>query len=320
MLQDSATLSQESEIAAAIDRLAQALQSGSEAASSEVVEEASKPFAFSWEAMQGLLEMAKDQALYYAPYLAGAAAVLVVGWLVSRVARGLLRRILERAKVDGTLVSFFCSTAYMGMMTFVVISAIGQLGVNTASLVAILGAATFAIGFALQGSLSNFASGILMILFRPIRQGDLVEAGGITGVVDEVGVFATVINTRDNKRAIVANGNIMGQNIINYTANGKLRVDMTFGIGYDDDMNLAVAAMREVLERDDRILKTPAPTIACVEHGASSVNFVCRPYVKPEHYWDVWFDTHQAVKEAFDAQGITIPYPQRDVHLIPVEA
>ena len=274
-------------------------------------------FDFSMDGLASLAVTAKDKVIDFAPALGAAVATLVIGWLVARFASRVLRKILTKAKVDMTLVNFFSSTAYMILMTFVAISAIGQLGVNTTSLVAILGAATFAIGFALQGSLANFASGILMILFRPIRHGDLVEAGGVLGIVDEVGVFATTINTLDNKRAIVSNGKIMGENIINYSTNGTLRVDMTFGIGYSDDMDKAITIMRKVLTEDKRVLSDPAPVVSVVEHGASSINLVCRPYVKPEHYWDVWFDTHKSVKEEFDDQGISIPFPQRDVHMIP---
>ncbi|MBL4770669.1 MAG: mechanosensitive ion channel [Planctomycetes bacterium] len=266
--------------------------------------------------MQGLGSSARDNLIGFAPKVAGAIAVLLIGWIVARFLKRILQGVLDRAKVDSTLTNFLCNTSYMALMVFVAISAIGQLGVNTASFVAILGAATFAVGFALQGSLSNFASGVMMILFRPIRQGDLVEAGGVLGTVVEVGVFATIINTLDNKRAIVANGNIMGGNIINYSANGMLRVDMTFGIGYGDDMNKAMSIMQSILAADERVLKDPSPDIACAEHGESSVNFVCRPYVHPDHYWDVWFDTHKAVKEQFDAQGISIPFPQRDVHMM----
>ena len=322
MQQEALPQESSSDLAQAIHRLADSIaaSAGAELPPAESVEPAAEPFQINWDAAMDLIVLGKEKLLHYAPHLAAAAAVLLIGWLAARLVSRLLRRVLERAKVDGTLVSFFCSTAYMALMTFVIIAAIGQLGVNTASFVAILGAATWAIGFALQGSLSNFASGILMILFRPIRQGDLVEAGGVLGRVEEVGVFATIITTLENKKAIVSNGNIMGQNIINYTANGKLRVDMVFGIGYDDDMDKAMSIMREVVEADPRVLSDPKPRIACKEHGSSSVNFVCRPYVLPQHYWDVWFDTHQKVKEQFDAQGISIPFPQRDVHMIPAQS
>lgn len=269
--------------------------------------------------LQHYLTLAKDKAIEYAPNVLGAIVILVVGWFVARMITGLMRKALGKSKLDPTLINFSASVTYMAMMAFVFISAVGKLGVPTASFVAVLGAAGFAVGFAMQGSLSNFAAGVMLMIFRPMREGDLVEAGGVLGVVAEVGVFATIINTLENKRAVVSNSAVTGGNIINYTTNGNLRVDMTFGIGYGDDMDKAMQVMTEILEADERVLASPAPTVACVGHGASSVDFVCRPFVKPEHYWDVWFDTHKKVKEAFDAQGISIPFPQRDVHLFQAE-
>jgi small conductance mechanosensitive channel len=267
------------------------------------------------EGLQGWLETAQDKLFDFLPSLMAAVVIVLLGWLASKMITGLVRSTLGKSKLDGTLVSFLSSMLYMVLMVFVVISAITKLGVNTTSFVAILGAAGFAVGFAMQGSLSNFAAGVMMMIFRPIREGDLVEAGGVLGTVHEVGVFATVINTLENKRAIVANSSITGGNIINYTANGQLRVDMTFGIGYGDDIDKAMSIMEGILASDERVLADPAPTVALFEHGDSSVNFVCRPHVKPEHYWAVWFDTHKAVKQAFDEQGVSIPFPQRDVHL-----
>jgi len=269
--------------------------------------------------LQHYVILAKDKAIEYAPAVLGAIAILILGWIVARLITALMRKALGRSKLDPTLINFAASVTYMGLMAFVFISAISQLGVNTASFIAVLGAAGFAVGFALQGSLSNFAAGVMLMIFRPMREGDLVEAGGVLGIVSEVGVFATIINTLENKRAVISNSAITGGNIINYSVNGNLRVDMTFGIGYGDDMDKAMELMMGVLKADERVLATPAPTVACVGHGASSVDFVCRPFVHPDHYWDVWFDTHKKVKEAFDAAGVSIPFPQRDVHMFPVE-
>ena len=267
------------------------------------------------EGFQAWITSLKDRAIEFLPDLAAAIAIVLIGWMVAKMLTAILDRALTRAKVDTTLVKFLGSCTYMGLMAFVIISAITKLGVNTASFVAVIGAASFAVGFAMQGSLSNFAAGVMLMIFRPLRAGDLVEAGGVLGVVHEVGIFATIINTLENKRAIIANSEITGGNIINYTANGSLRVDMTFGIGYGDDMDKAQTIMERVLSEDSRVLKDPAPTVACVGHGASSVDFVCRPHVHPDHYWDVWFDTHKRVKEEFDREGVSIPFPQRDVHL-----
>lgn len=271
-------------------------------------------------ALQQWLLDAKDKLIDYLPTLIAAIAILVVGWFIARFVTNLVRKAMRRGKVDETLAGFLAHMVYMALMAFVVISAITKLGVSTASFVAILGAASFAVGFAMQGSLSNFAAGVMLMIFRPMRKGDLVEAGGVLGTVEEVGVFATIIHTLENKRAILANSTVTDGNIINYSANGKLRVDMTFGIGYEDDIDEAIATMEEILAADPRVLKDPAPTVALFEHGDSSVNFVCRPYVEPAHYWDVWFDTHKAVKKAFDAKGISIPFPQRDVHLFQASA
>ena len=260
-----------------------------------------------------------EKAVDYAPAVLGALVILVLGWMVAKLITGGIRKALGKSKLDPTLINFCASCTYMGLMAFVFISAVGKLGVPTASFIAVLGAAGFAVGFAIGGSLSNFAAGVMLMIFRPMREGDLVEAGGVLGIVDEVGVFATIINTLENKRAVVANSTITGGNIINYTTNGNLRVDMTFGIGYGDDMDKAMELMLGVLQADERVLQDPAPTVACMGHGASSVDFVCRPHVKPEHYWDVWFDTHKKVKEAFDEAGVSIPFPQRDVHLFAPE-
>ncbi|MFT6362653.1 MAG: small conductance mechanosensitive channel [Planctomycetota bacterium] len=264
----------------------------------------------------GYIEAAKEKAIEFAPSLLGAIIIMLLGWIVARMITAILRKALGKSKLDPTLINFATSCLYFALLAFVFIAAATKLGLDTGSFVAVIGAATFAIGFALQGSLANFAAGVMLMIFRPIREGDLIEAGGVLGIVDEIGVFATVMNTLDNKRAVIANASITGGNIINYTTNGMLRVDMTFGIGYGDDMDKAIELMEAVLAQDDRVLAEPAPTVACTGHGASSVDFVCRPHVKPEHYWDVWFDTHKKVKEAFDANGVSIPYPQRDVHMI----
>ena len=316
-------------LAEAIEKLAEAVSAQGAAAGTEGAEAAEAPSGEAVEALDQLtdvpvdlegfqvwLNTAKEKLIEFVPQLVAALVILIVGWMVVKIITALVRKALGKSKLDPTLINFLTSCLSMALMAFVIISAITKLGVNTASFVAILGAAGFAVGFAMQGSLSNFAAGVMLMIFRPMRVGELVEAGGVLGTVEEVGVFATTINTLENKRAIVANSTITGGNIINYSANGALRVDMTFGIAYEADMDQAMALMNEVLAADSRVLKDPPATVACVEHGASSVNFVCRPYVHPDHYWDVWFDTHKKVKEAFDKAGIGIPFPQRDVHLI----
>jgi len=222
---------------------------------------------------------------------------------------------MTRARVDAILTSFLTNMTYMVLMVLVVISALGQLGVNTTSFAAIIGAAALAIGFAMQGSLGNFAAGIMLILFRPFKAGDFVEAGGVAGVVEEIQVFATKIRTPDNKEITVPNGQITGGSIVNYSAKGTRRVDMVFGISYGDDLARAKGILQRLIESDERVLRDPAPTIAVLELGDSSVNFAVRPWVKTGDYWPVFFDLTERVKLEFDAQGISIPFPQRDVHL-----
>ena len=315
-------------LADAIEKLAQAIstQSGADGAEAAAEEaSAAEPGALDEltdvpmdvEGFQRWLDTAKEKLIDFLPQLIAAIAILVIGWLVVKIITAIVRKTLNKSRLEPTLTNFLTSVLNMALMAFVLISAITKLGVNTASFVALLGAAGFAVGFAMQGSLSNFAAGVMLMIFRPMRVDDLVEAGGVLGTVAEIGVFATTINTLENKKAIVANSTITGGNIINYSANGNLRVDMTFGIAYEADMDQAIAIMSRILEEDERVLKDPAPTVACSEHGESSVNFVCRPHVHPDHYWDVWFDTHKKVKEAFDQAGIGIPFPQRDVHMIP---
>lgn len=328
MLQETeSTPAQSDSIAEAINNLAGAIRENGlgGAPAAEETEAAAGGAAGALEEMPNLtdtdaltewLASMKDKAIEFLPQLAAAAAIMFIGWIVARIVTGVVRKALGKSKLDATLVNFITSLLYMALMVFVTISALGKLGVDTTSFAAIIGAATFAIGFALQGSLANFAAGVMLMIFRPMRVGDLVEAGGVLGIVEEVGVFATIINTLENKKAIVANSTITGDNIINYTSNGSLRVDMEFGIGYDDDIGKAMDVMNKVLAGDDRVMKDPAPTVACHAHGDSSVNFVCRPYVHPDDYWDVWFDTHRKVKEAFDAAGISIPFPQRDLHIV----
>ena len=325
-MQQDQPLSSQDGLAEAIQNLADAIQAfggaPAEAAGTEEVAAAADAGGIELptdlEGLQGWLETAQDKLIDFLPSLVGAIVILVLGWMVTKVVTALVRKALKKGKLDPTLTSFLSSVLSMGMMVFVVISAITKLGVNTTSFVALLGAAGFAIGFAMQGSLSNLAAGVMMMIFRPLREGDLVEAGGVLGTVAEIGVFATTINTLENKKAIVANASVTGGNIINYTANGSLRVDMTFGIGYSDDIDKAISIMEDILKADNRVMADPAPTVALFEHGDSSVNFVCRPHVNPEHYWDVWFDTHKSVKFAFDKAGVSIPFPQRDVHMIPV--
>ncbi len=261
-----------------------------------------------WPAISSFLET-------YGPAVLKALATLIIGWIVAKIITGVVRRLMIKSKVDPTLSGFAGKLTYMVLMTLVAISAIQTLGVATTSFVAVIGAAGLAIGFALQGSLANFAAGTMLILFRPFKVGDYVEAGGVSGIVEELEVFVTTLRTPDNKKVIVPNAIISGGTITNYSANPTRRIDLVFGIGYDDDLKKAKKILEEILAKDDRILKDPAVTIAVGELADSSVNFVVRPWVKTADYWDVHFDLTEAVKLEFDAQGISIPFPQQDVHM-----
>jgi small conductance mechanosensitive channel len=235
---------------------------------------------------------------------------MVIGLLV----RG-MRKVMQRQEVDQTLETFVSNLVRMVLMVIVVIAAIGALGIQTTSFIAIFGAAGLAVGLALQGSLSNFASGVLIVLFRPYRVGDFVEAAGISGVVLEVQILTTVLKTGDNKQIIVPNGQIMDSIITNYSANDTRRVDMVVGVSYDDDLDKVRATLEELVAAEERILDDPACTIAVSELADSSVNFVVRPWVKTSDYWGVMFDMTEAIKKRFDKEGISFPFPQQDVHL-----
>ncbi|HUU82163.1 MAG TPA: mechanosensitive ion channel domain-containing protein [Phycisphaerae bacterium] len=265
--------------------------------------------------MDRVLDWALGVWVTYSPALIAAILTLAIGWFVARMLKKLCRRVMTRAKVEATLVGFTTNLVYLGAMALVVISVLGKLGINTASFAAILAAAGLAVGFALQGSLSNFASGVLLIIFRPFKVGDYVEAGGIGGVVEDIQVFATKLRTPDNKAIIMPNSSITGGNITNYSAKDTRRVDLVFGIGYADDIEKAKRILADILAKDTRVLADPAVTIGVLELGDSSVNLAVRPWVKTGDYWDVFFEVTEAVKVQFDAQGISIPFPQRDVHL-----
>jgi small conductance mechanosensitive channel len=272
------------------------------------------------ETIQQAIDSAIPLITTYGMRIIGAVLILIVGRLVSGILGNLVSKALTRAKVEESLVGFLVSLTKIGVIAFSVIAALAKFGVETTSFVAVLGAVGFAIGFALQGSLSNFAAGVMILLFKPIKVGDLVETSGYLGTIADIGLFVTVMNTLDNRRIIIPNGKLTSDVINNVNANGLRRVDMTAGISYDDDMNLAKRLCMEVLEKHPHVLKEPAPAVAISEMGDSSVNLVVRPWAHPDYYWDVWFEVTQGIKEAFDANGISIPFPQQDVHMHQVES
>lgn len=265
--------------------------------------------------MQDIINNLLEYVAKYGLNLLAAIVILIVGKWVAKIVANFSEKICEKVKVEKTLGSFVKNITFFTLMVFVVIAALNKLGVETTSLVAIIGAAGLAVGLALQGSLANFAAGIILILFKPFKVGDLIEAGGALGTVVEIQIFNTLLNTLDNRRVIIPNSNITGGNITNYTSLKKRRVDLVFGISYNDNIKTAKEALEAVLAANEKVLKNPAPTIAVSELGDSSVNIVCRPWVKPVDYWDVYFNTLEKGKLELEKRGITIPFPQRDVHL-----
>ena len=266
------------------------------------------------------MEKITDQLIVFATTyglkVVGAILILILGRFFAGVARKIVKRIAKRSNLDDAVVSFLSSLAYFLVIVFVVIAALAKFGMQTASFVAVLGAAGFAVGFALQGSLSNFAAGVMILVFRPFKIGDLIEAAGVVGIVQDIHLFNTILATLDNVKIILPNGKIYGDVIKNISGYDTRRVDLVFGIGYSSSIQKAYDVIKNILKEDVRILPEPETQIAVSELADSSVNFVVRPWVKKEDYWDVKFDLTRQVKEAFDSQGIDIPFPQRVVHMV----
>ncbi len=244
-----------------------------------------------------------------------ALVIFIVGRIISKFLVNLLGKILAKSSMDAILGEFIQSMVNALLLAFVAIAALNQLGVDTTSLVAILAAAGLAIGLSLQESLQNFAAGIMLLLFKPFKAGDFVEAGGSSGIIEKINIFTTTMRTADNKEVIIPNGSIYSNNIINYSARATRRIDMVFGISYDDDIKKAKDILEETIKADSRVLAEPEPVIAVSELADSSVNFVVRPWVNSADYWPVRFDLIEKIKLAFDANDITIPYPQMDLHM-----
>ena len=258
--------------------------------------------------IQGLLTV-------YGLKVIAALAIFIIGRIIAKAIKAGVSKAMNKGGSDPILVSFTTNMLYAALLAFVIIASLGQLGIQTTSFIAILGAAGLAIGLALQGSLANFAAGVLMIIFRPFKKGDFIEGAGAAGVIEEVHIFNTVMRTGDNKTIIIPNGGLMGGNIINYSTKPTRRLDLVIGIGYDDDIKKAKLVLEELMQNEARILKDPAPTIGLLELADSSVNFAVRPWVNSADYWGVHFDLLESIKLRFDQEGISIPYPQQDIHL-----
>jgi small conductance mechanosensitive channel len=268
------------------------------------------------EQIESLSMKAYELGVEYAPKFALAIVTLLIGlWIIKGISK-LVYASMKRSKVDKTLIPFVCSLISWTLKILLFISVASMIGIATTSFVAVLGAAGLAVGLALQGSLSNFAGGVLIMMFKPYKVGDLIEAQGHFGEVKEVQIFNTIILSPQSKRIIIPNGAVSNGSIVNYSAEGKIRVDMVIGISYDSDIDKAKAILMEVLENNDRVMKEPAPFVGVTEMADSSVNLVVRPHCKPAEYWDTHFEISEAAKKALDANGISIPFPQRDVHLI----
>jgi small conductance mechanosensitive channel len=261
------------------------------------------------------LDIAMELGMEYGLKLIAAIVVFMIGKMVANWVKKLVARVMNKGGLDPIIVGFTSSIAYIAMMAFVIVAALGQLGIQTTSFIAILGAAGLAIGLALQGSLANFAAGFLMIIFRPFKVGDYIEGGGVSGTVQAIHIFTTTLTTPDNKTIIVPNANIGNNNITNYSTQATRRVDLTVGVAYDADLKEVRSILEDIVSKDGRILKDPAHQIAVSELADNSVNFVFRLWVNSADYWDVFFDANETVKNRFDEAGIGIPFPQRDVHL-----
>ena len=265
--------------------------------------------------MEDLFSKVWELLTIYGLKVIAAIAVFIIGRWIAKMLTSLSEKVMNKRQVDSTIVSFVANLIYIALLVFVVLAALGQLGIQTTSFIAVIGAAGLAIGLALQGSLSNFAAGFLMIIFRPFKVGDFIDGAGVAGTVEAIQIFTTQLLTPDNKTVIVPNASLTAGNITNYSAKGTRRVDLVMGIGYGDDIDHAKKVIMGVLAKEERILKDPATTIAVVELADSSVNFAVRPWVGADDYWDVYFNLTENIKKSFDAEGISIPFPQRDVHI-----
>lgn len=259
--------------------------------------------------------MANTFIFPYAANIALAIVIFIVGRWLANTLTDVVVRLLKKSRMDDMLISFVASITKTILLLFVAIAALNKLGIDTTSLIALLGAAGLAVGLSLQNSLQNFAAGVMLIVFRPFKAGDFVELAGVAGVVENIGIFSSVLRTGDNRELIIPNGAIYGGIITNYSARSTRRVDMVFGVAYDDDLKAAKELLRSIILADDRVLSDPEPVVAVSELADSSVNFIVRPWVKSADYWPVLWDTTEKVKLEFDAQGLSIPYPQMDIHM-----
>lgn len=262
----------------------------------------------------GLVQKAMENLLEYGPKVVLAIIVLIIGlWVINRFTK-VIRKVMTARSVNVSLIGFACSLANLGLKVLLIISVAGIVGIQTTSFIAVLGAAGLAIGLALQGTLANFAGGVMVLIFQPYKVGDFIQAQGHLGTVKEIHIFVTVLLSPESKTIIIPNGAISNGDITNFTTEGKIRVDMVFGISYDSDIRKAKSLLMDVMKAHPKVLTDPAPFVGVKELADSSVNLAVRPYAAPADYWTVYFDVYEAGKLALDQGGITIPFPQMDVH------
>ena len=267
------------------------------------------------ENAEAIVAQIQELVAVYGLKVLAALAILFFGRIVAGWMRRIAVKMMTKGKTDPIIIGFVGSIIYVALMAFVILAALGQIGIQTTSFIAILGAAGLAIGLALQGSLANFAAGFLLIIFRPFKVGDFIEGAGVSGIVEEIQIFTTTMRTGHNKTVIVPNSKLLGDNIVNYSAKQTRRVDLTVGVSYDADLAKVKEILADIAAKDERVKADPAPMIAVSELADNSVNLVMRLWTNTADYWDVYFDTTEAVKLRMDEAGIGIPYPQRDVHL-----
>ncbi|MCL3778816.1 mechanosensitive ion channel [Prolixibacteraceae bacterium JC049] len=267
------------------------------------------------EKIESFGEMMLDLVKLYGPKLVYAIIVFFIGLWVVKILTNVINRLMDQQKIDASLRPFLKSLFSMLLKTLLVITVLGMLGVEMTSFIAVLGAAGLAVGMALSGTLQNFAGGVMILLFKPFKVGEFIEAQGYMGVVNEIQIFNTILTTPDNKVIVIPNGGLSTGSLVNYSRLETRRVDFTFGIGYDDDIDKARSVIRKTIDANEHILHDPEPFIAVSELADSSVNFAVRVWVKSENYWNVHFYMLEQVKKAFDKEGISIPYPQTDVHV-----
>jgi small conductance mechanosensitive channel len=246
--------------------------------------------------------------------LIGSILIFLIGKRIAVFGRILIVKLMDRLKIDATLTTFLSRVVYGLLIVIIVLAALNNLGINTTSFVAVLGAAGLAVGLAFKDTVANIGAGVLLIFFKPFKVGDFIQAAGESGTVEEINLFSVMLTTGDNKQIIIPNSSVLGKSITNFSAKETRRVDFVFGIGYDDDLKLAKATLEEIINADGRVLKDPATFVAVSELSDSSVNFVVRAWVKSSDYWGVYFDTLEKVKLTFDERNISIPYPQMELH------